>query len=360
MRDKLRFNGTAICIGFLLVLLVVLNVIAFFIYKEANPAANLWAQIWSYLESATFKVITASLVLPIILFVLESRFKLVETVKQNRLMRERKQEEERSEKRWECIEQTQKVWNQLWDLISEVIYFKKDKDKGTAIEDLLIRLRNFTTSAEDVINTWSHRFPNLPDKYAESFLMFFNTELNSANAVAECIRHSNNAEEIRKMQDSLKWIVESINYLVHHSFIDVLKYSMELLELREAQASSDKQQDMISLIEERAKSLKDWANAIENEEIRHNKLFSFIDTDDVKDFRDAHRKLRDWLLKNPGKDPASAPEYKGEYDKFRHLFDKIPHEQVGPYFSREYVMYLANWLSFECQRARLLSWIRGQ
>ena len=371
MRNKLRFNSTAFWIALLLVLLVVLNVIAFIIYKGANPGENLWVQLWNYLESATFKVITASLVLPIILFVLESRFKIVETVKQNRLIRERKEEEERiirerkekeerKEKRWECIEQTSKIWNQLWDLTSEVIYFKKDKDKGTAIEDLLIRLRNFTTSAEDIINMWSHRFPNLPPKYAESFLVFFNTELNSAETVAWCIRHSNNAEEISKMQDSLRRIVESINYLVHHNFIDVLKYSMELLELREAKASSDKQQDMISLIDKRAEYLKDWANAIENEEYRKNKPFSFIDTADVKAFRKAYRQLTDWLLINPEKDPASAEEYKKEYDNLRHLFDKIPHEQVGPYFSREYVMYLANWLGFECQRARLLDWRREQ
>lgn len=93
MRNKLRFDNTAFWIGLLLVLLVVLNVIAFIIYKGANPGEGLWVQLWNYLESATFKVVTASLVLPIILFVLESRFKIVETVKQNRLMRERKDAE---------------------------------------------------------------------------------------------------------------------------------------------------------------------------------------------------------------------------------------------------------------------------
>ena len=360
MRNKLGFGGTAFWISFLLVLLVVLNVIAFIIYKEASLGENLWVQLWNYLESATFKVLAASLVLPIILFVLESRFKIIESVKQNRLMRERKEEEERREKRWECIVQTSKIWDQLWDLISEVVYFKKDTNKGTEIEDLLIRLRNFTTSAEDVVNMWSHRFPNLPAKYAGSFLVFFNTELNSATTVAWCIRHSNNAEEIRKMQDSLERIGESINYLAHHNFIDVLKYSMELLKLREAQASSDKQQDMISIIEGRAESLKAWSNAIGSERYKKNKLFSFIDTDDVKAYREAYQKFIDWLLINREKDPAYAEECREEYDNLRRLFYEIPHEQVGPYFSKEYVLYLANWLGFECQRSRLLDWRKEQ
>jgi hypothetical protein len=356
VKNRPWFNNTAIWIGLLSVLLVGFNFIAFLIHKGANPGEILSVQLWNYLESATFKVITISLVLPIIMFVLEKRFKIVETVRQNQHLKELKEEEERKEKRWECIEQTSKIWNQLWDLTSEIIYFKKDADTGTAIKDLLIRLRNFTTSTEEVINMWSHRFPNLPAKYEESFLVFFNTELNSAETVAWCIHHGDNAEEVRKMQDSLKRIVESINYLVHHNLIDVLKYSMELLELKEANAPEDEQQDMISLIDERAANLKDWANAIETEEYRHNKLFSFVDTADVEAFRDAYRKFTDWLLINPDKTPVDAEEY----DNLKRLFYKIPHEQAGPYFSREFVIYLANWLGFECRRAKLMNWVKGQ
>jgi hypothetical protein len=172
MKNKLGFNNTAIWIG-LLLLLVGFNVIAFFIYKGANPGEIICVQIWHYLESATFKVITISLILPIIMFVLEKRFKIVETLRQNQHLKELKEEEERKEKRWECIEQTSKIWNQLWDLTSEIIYFKKDAGTGAAIEDLFIRLRNFTTSTEEATNMWSHRFPNLPAKYEESCFLLF-------------------------------------------------------------------------------------------------------------------------------------------------------------------------------------------
>lgn len=351
MKNRSGFNNTAFWISFLLVLLVVLNVIAFIIYKGANPGENLWVQLWNYLESATFKVITASLVLPIILFVLESRFKIVETVKQNRLMRERKEEEERKEKRWECIVQTSEIWNQLWNLTSEVVYFKKDADKGTTIEDLLIRLRNFTTSAEDVTNMWSHRFPELPDEYYQSFKVFFNIESDSADTVAWCIRHCKDEEEICKMQDALKRIVESINYLVHHRLIDVLKHSMRLLELREASASSVKQEEIESQINDCTAHLKGWADAIQTEECEHNMPFSFVGTADVKALRGKYQKLTDWMMKNPEKDPAR--DYRG-YKNFSRLFYKVPHERVGPCFSKEYVMYLANWLSLQYERAKLM------
>jgi hypothetical protein len=357
MKNRPGLNNTAIWIGLLLVLLIVLNVIAFSIYRGANPGENLWVQLWNYLESAIFKVITVSLILPLILFALESRFKIAEAVKQNRLMRKRKQEEERSEKRWECIEQTSKIWNQLWDLTSEIIYFKKDSDKGTTIEDLLIRLRNLTTSAEDVLNMWSHRFPDLPAKYYESFLMFFNTELDSAETVAWCIRYSKSEREIRKMQNSLRRIVESINYLVHHKCIDVLKYSMELLELKEANVSEGKQHDITSEIDEATKNLKEWADAISREEYRHNKPFSFANTPDVKALREKYQKLAEWMLENPKKSPDK--DY-AEYDNFSRLFYKIPHEQAGPYFSKDFVLYLANWISLESERAKLLYWVEEQ
>ena len=66
------------------------------------------------------------------------------------------------------------------------------------------------------------------------------------------------------------------------------------------------------------------------------------------------------MLINPEKDPASAKEYRKKYDNLRRLFYKIPHERVGPYFSREFVMHLANWIGFERRRAQLLHWVKEQ
>jgi hypothetical protein len=158
-------------------------------------------------------------------------------------------------------------------------------------------------------------------------------------------------EEIHRMQDALKRIVESINYLVYHRLIDVLKHSMKLLELREANVSSDRQREIESLIDTGASHLKMWADAIQTVENEHNTPFSFINTADVISLRDKYKRLKKWMLKNPEKYPDR--DYK-KYKDFRSLFGKIPHEQVGPCFSKEYVMYLANWLSLEYERAKLI------
>ena len=88
MRNKLlRFGNVGFWISFLIILLVVLNLIMFNIYQQAHISENLSVQLWKYFESATFKVVAASLILPILLFLLESRFKIAETMKKDRLDR---------------------------------------------------------------------------------------------------------------------------------------------------------------------------------------------------------------------------------------------------------------------------------
>ena len=67
----------------LLGLLLLLNVATFCIYREAHAAESLSMQIWNYVNSDAFKLLSASLILPIILFVLESKFKLAEAVSKN-------------------------------------------------------------------------------------------------------------------------------------------------------------------------------------------------------------------------------------------------------------------------------------
>ena len=356
MKKWLRFGSTGFWIGLFVVTLFVFNLIAFLVFTHASAEENLWNQIWLYLESGIFKVITVSLFLPIILFFLENHFKIVDTIRQNRIIQKRKREEELKEKRWECIEQTTKTWNQLWDLISDVVYFKKDNKQGTTIENLMIRLRNLTTSAEDVTNIWSHRFSDIPYDYYYSFLVFFDTESYSAETVAWCIRQGNNVkkEEIYKLQDALKRISESINYLVHHNLINVLKDSMQLEALTEDNVLGDKQEEINELMEKitgGVEDLKDLAKKIQDEEIKQNKYFSFADTDDVKALRDAYHKLRKWTLENPGKDPEK--EYK-RYNNFRRLVYKAPHEKAGPCYSKEFVIYLANWAYLEYERTSLI------
>ena len=348
MRNKLlRFGNVGFWISFLIILLVVLNFIMFNIYQQAHPSQNPSVQLWKYFESATFKVVAASLILPILLFLLESRFKIAETMKKDRLERARKIKEERREKRLEAITLTLQMWNQVYDLVSEVRYFHKKTKEDPRIKDVLQKLVYIGSSGEDVVSMWFFRF-DLSSKTEELFLEFMKMLLRFAQTVAYYIGESDNTKECTDLQNSLGVIQEGITTIVHHPIISVLKHNMELLELREAGAPSDEVQKIDSVIKGQLMKLKNGAQVIKREEMRYKKILTAIEGEEVEACREVARKVEKWMREHPGK-PVNECE---EFSNFRDLFYKISHEKFVYYaanisYSKEFIRHLAAWLGFE-------------
>ena len=132
---------------FLVILLVVFNTIAFSIYHISHPSENFCTQLWMYFESDAFKIITASVILPILLFLLESLFKIGA-----------KRKEEHEKRQWECVEKTSKMWDQLFSLANEVRYFEMGASKEARIEDIIKKLNNFTGLTGYIVNMWWYMF----------------------------------------------------------------------------------------------------------------------------------------------------------------------------------------------------------
>ncbi len=110
-------KSPTIILTVLSLVLFLLNVMGFATYSESHPDENTSTQVWNYLDSDLFELLTISLILPIILLILESRFNLIRSFIQNRIQhihtveveqRElaRKRRDERSERRWETIQLT--------------------------------------------------------------------------------------------------------------------------------------------------------------------------------------------------------------------------------------------------------------
>lgn len=349
MRNKLlKFGNVRFWISFLIILLVVLNLIMFKIYQEAHPSENLSIQLWKYFESATFKVIVASLILPILLFLLESRFKIAETMKKNRLERARKIKQERKEKCLEGITLTLQMWNQLYDLVSEVRYFHKKTKEDPRIKEILQKLAYIGSSGEDVVNIWHFRF-DLSSKDQDLFLEFINILLHFAMTVAYYIEKSDNTKECVDLQNSLGVIQEGITTIAHHPIISVLKYYMELLELKEDRAPSDEVQEIDSALKNDLMRLKNWAQAIKREEMRYNKILPAIEGEEVEAYREAAKKVEKWVREHP-EEPVNECE---EFSNFRDLFYKISHEEfvyaANISYSKEFIRHLADWLGFQSE-----------
>ena len=325
----------------LVILLLALNLIVFFIYQTSHPSENLSAQLWVYLESDAFKVITASIILPILLCLLESLFKI-----------SAKRKEELKEKQWECIEQTSKIWNELHSLSTEVRYFKAAANEEASIEDILKRLEKFTNSAEDVINMWRFRFPNLyegeKNEAIDAFVLFMNILLNSANTVAYFIQENGNTKEVSEMQDSLESIQGGINTIAHHNILSIPKLSTDLLG---GALSPDREPSINSELNTRLNFLKFWVAELELDEMKNNEIFPHIEGNEIEDFRKKFKSIKKWKQEHPKIHMSESKEF----SNFRELFYKIPFEKrirarKIPY-SWEYLRHLADLLAFEstCQ-----------
>jgi hypothetical protein len=173
LKEIISSVGVKSWIIVLLILLVVFNAIVFLIYRMSHPSENLSAQLWVYFGSDAFKVITASIILPILLCLLEILFEIRKT-NDERIQRYK---EEIKEKQWECIEKTSQTWNQLFSLASEVRYFEKEANKGARIEDILLKLAKFVSQAEDIVNMWYFRFfRTFPEKDLEFLFSWDNID----------------------------------------------------------------------------------------------------------------------------------------------------------------------------------------
>ncbi|MDH4156743.1 MAG: hypothetical protein OEW00_05650 [candidate division Zixibacteria bacterium] len=362
------YRGVRLWITILLIMLVGFNIVGFFISQSTHGKLTGTQQLWKYLESETFKVISASLVLPILLFLLESRFKIAETVEKYRSEQLRKDREDRREKRLECIDRTSEIWNQLHSLTTEVVYFRDHKDKERrTIEDILQGLQDFPCQAEDVVNMWYFRFPSVfqvknltgddRTKSAEDlFLAFMNTLWNSAATVAIHIREQPDSRETTKLQNALDAIQGGIKTVAHHSILNVLKNAIHL---EEPELPGDSREKARKAITAEMRRLDNWARELKKLEARSSVVLAGLESKEIEPIRDAFSEIVDWKRENPDKSVGSCESF----PQFREIFDTLPEDSLFgsaryPY-SIECVFGIARWLGLElvCQQAeRAAQW----
>ena len=350
------FNSTKFWILLLSILLIALNFIVFYIYQRSHLEENLSTQLWNYFGSDAFKVITVSFLLPIILFLLESLFKIRKAVEE-RIEREKQR---RRDARWQCVEETTKMWNELDSVISEVRYFEtntrahdKEGERKTSVGDILKRLENLSSSLNKIVNMWYYRFPNLSDKdtsssFEDSVHYFITTLFDSTFTIAYHIQKSNDRQEKEVLRETLGIIQAGVRSIVYHPLICILKDSIYVLD--DGPGKDQSQESLKSCL----KYLNEAAEALRREEIRNNEFFSNITGDRGKALWKAFRKTEEWKRKNPKKPLKDSKEYA----KFVHLFHQIKLEDLihGENFSYplKWVKHLALFLTFvfTCERLK--------
>ena len=141
-RRRLRppdFRETGFWIGTLVGLLVLLNALGFGLYAAAHPDESFAEALWGYAESDTAKMITASLILPLLVFVVEGRFNVTESVRASRIERARRAQDERREARLETLRHTSESWRDLFALATTL---SSPDSPPAALSDVRAKLWN--------------------------------------------------------------------------------------------------------------------------------------------------------------------------------------------------------------------------
>lgn len=231
-------RNTGYWIAVLLALLVLLNLVGWLVYVQAHPSEDGWEALWSYLESGTAKLISASLVFPLLIFLVEGRFNLVETIRAARSERRKREQTDRRDARLETIEETTQIWSRITTWVGDVMYW----DGNQSLNDTLKESWNLAVAAEEVINGWT-RFRNMVKwegsgsavELEQHFLQLANALLMSTSSIIWYLRGISDPDERESLQTSLLQIADGINTGVHHPLRNILYASLELLDIVESE-----------------------------------------------------------------------------------------------------------------------------
>ncbi len=327
-------------IVFPVLLLVVFNFIMFVAYQFTYPSVSIWGQLWGYIESDTFKLITVTLFLPILMFLLDAIFKIrgaVQERKQKDIVRQR-------ERRWQCVEETSKTWNELYDLCTQVMFFKKNAKKDTHIVDILMKLRNYSSKITDLLNMWSYRFTNLSPDNINQFKKIFRFLRKYASYVAQFIMDNDDSDKIADLQSALGLVQRRIEDVIHDSILSILKWSIDILE-----ESKPERECRTEEINEYLENLSEWVILLRQVELDSDDYYSTFEDETRKDLQKLVIEMDEWIWTNK---PHGISGFPG-FDNFRDLSLSVPREEhisSWEIYRREYLERLSDQIRFwyEC------------
>lgn len=337
-----KFINPNIIIGLILILNLCLGTIYFF----AHPEGSFWENVWSYLGSSVFMLVTGSLLIPLLLSFIEKQYKFIENIQRQQEERKKQLEEERRNQRQQAIADTIAMWQDLYNQISEVIYFDLSQDQQK-INDLLMRMSNFTSEAEHIVNKWTHQFPNIEPEDIDVFLEFINILYQSGLTTAYYIKNEGDKKEVEILQEMLYLIQSQIKTIANHSIINTLKYAAKALEMKEGEASIDEVAKADRKFNTELDGLKGWAKAISDMSEEYDNFLAPFEGPKIHEVKVLGKKIGLWLKEDKKRfiyQHDHFSEFEKQYNDLP-LREKLSNERV-PY-SKEYMKALAEWLSLE-------------
>lgn len=310
------FRNTSAWVTILVFLLVTLNASAFGVYAFAHPGERFALQLWTYAESDTAKLITASMILPLLVFVVEGRFNVAESIRASRVERARKAQDARRDARLDTIASTAQAWNELFALTTMI----SSPSADPAFVELRSKLWNAPTIFQDRLNYWHIRFPNLSAEsgLVSSYTFLVNVLIECAASVLFHIQADQSEGSRADVRGSLDLITSGIDHALSGTVPNILNASLELLEIRE---SLDV--DELRLVETDAKAgaladayetqirtnieaINAWAEFVRSR-VDRRELLATVDGPEVIEFRRLFDELAAAVRADPNLSLANEP-----------------------------------------------------
>ncbi|HLF79123.1 MAG TPA: hypothetical protein VJB57_16705 [Dehalococcoidia bacterium] len=344
------------------ILLVAGLLVALFllVYRPSHTGQEWQAQAWSYLGSEQFKIAAVSLSLPILVLFIETQFKVIQRVQENRQKQVDALVAEKSQRRLETVQETQQLLDDLFDAAIQVIFYTNrpaDSSKEReSVEDILQKLWRLAIRGESAVLQWGIRL-DMPGEDVDLLLEYVNVILLACDGTARCLRDTQRTPESNaELQAALEVVIDYCKRICYTPILHVMDLTTQLHELPSAgvdQATAILRQGILAELDGRRSGLRDWKNWNATFTSQHQELLGSDDDPAVLAWRTGAKQAETWLSEEAGR-IAEAYE---QYDGLRALLAEVPpvirYGQGGMTYSEAFIKVLADEMLFMSVTERL-------
>jgi len=225
-----------------------LNGAAFVPFHVSHAQQSLGEQVWNYLLSRPFTVLTVSILLPILLLVLTNRSRLLNVFRTSQEARAREERtrsneyasryvDERKRLRQETIEQTVSMFEDIYASMAQLVELRPEGDWRERLTEIGVRLLSFPALSGAGLSRLYLEFPDLfqvigQEESSAYYLIFglARSLLRIARSALRLIAESTNPDEIRIIQDATYIILSQVRTRSSVRIVDVLQISSRMRE----------------------------------------------------------------------------------------------------------------------------------
>ena len=229
---KVKYN---LLINIFTIALVLLNLIGFLIHSSAFPENSTAVNAWNYFNSSMFKFVTGTLTFPIIIMLLESKFKIIEAAREKRQQEIEAIQRNQVNKRKEIRANIDSDWNKLYEYVNQLQYFvvnpKDNFDNLKRLSDIQIGLINSVVDWDRNVNELYYYYPRLKD-LEPVYLYCLNLYVLLTSAMITYMKKNiNDVSHITKLQEAYEVITGTAKNLWYGDFINIIRLKIQRIEV---------------------------------------------------------------------------------------------------------------------------------